>query len=202
MSDKLKTLGNIIGKYAPKVGKVIGLAIPGTDFIGEALGHIFGTKDPDKLVEAINQDHQAALKLKELEFNHEAQLNKIIADNEIAIEQEKTKQASNVNETMRAEISSDGWFKSCWRPLFGYLLAINFTIFVNYILYLSYLVVSGKSVAAINMIPTLVSAFTILFGAGFAVVGVTVSSRGAEKLAKMGITKPGMFETIGNILRK
>ena len=200
MSSKL---GSIIGKYAPKIGKVLGFGgIPGADFIGEAVGKIFGTKDPTKIEQMIAEDPELGLKLKELEANKEIELNKILADKQIALEQETTKQAGDVNETMRAEVKSDHWFKGGWRPLFGYLLAFNFTAFVNFILYLAYLAVSGKNIDAINMIPTLVSAFTIIFGAGFAVVGVTVNSRGTEKLAKMGIVKPGVLESIGKIFKR
>jgi hypothetical protein len=208
MGKNSKKLANIVGDVAPKLGKVLGFfGVPGAEVSGDILGKLgkkFGISDtePDKIAEVIAQDPDAALKLKEFELEHDVEMNKIIADTTIALEKEETAKTRVVNKTMQAEYKTDNWFKSSWRPLFGYLLAIDFSVFVFFILYLAHLAVNKGNPAAIQMIPTLVSAFTILFGAGFAVVGVTVHSRGHEKLAKMGVEKPGILASIGAIIKK
>jgi hypothetical protein len=208
MGKNTKKLASVVEVVAPKLGKVLGFfGMPGAEVGGEFLGKLgekFGIKssEPDKLAEAIVQDPNAALKLKAFELDHEVEMNKIVADMTVALEKEETAKMRVINKTMQTEYKTDSWFKSSWRPLFGYLLAIDFTIFILYILHLAELAVTGKSAIAMQMIPTLVSAFTILFSAGFAVVGVTVHSRGHEKLAKMGIEKPGILTTIGAVFKK
>ncbi len=208
MSKKSKKLSSIVGAVAPKLGKVLGFfGVPGAEVGGELLGKLgekFGVPDaePDKLAEAIAQDPNAALKLKEFEISQEIELNRILADQSVALEQEETKQMATVNETMRAELVSTSIFKSGWRPFNGWILGVNTLIFTISIVALAFIAVLTKNAEAMLMIPNLIAAYSIITGTQCAVVGVSAHSRGVEKLAKMGVEKPGILQALKIGLKK
>jgi hypothetical protein len=70
-------LGQTIAKVAPLLGAV--LPIPGGVILGQAVASLFGgdANNPDDLIQRINQDPDAALKLAQFEMNHKLELEKI-----------------------------------------------------------------------------------------------------------------------------
>jgi hypothetical protein len=74
-------VGKIIAKIAPLAGTA--LLGPAGGVVGGIIASLFGVDAaPDQVVQAIQADPQAALKLKELEFNHKLELEKMILDAE------------------------------------------------------------------------------------------------------------------------
>lgn len=69
----LKGLGTIIAKDAPLLGSIIGSINPIAGLIVNAVATLFGAnaKDPTDIAQKINQDPDAAIKLKGLEMQHE-----------------------------------------------------------------------------------------------------------------------------------
>lgn len=207
MSSKLKKLAGVIGQYAPMLGSAIGTVVPGASLGGDLIGAVakkFGveTQDPDELINIIATDPESALKFKELEKEHETEITRVLVEKAIALEQEITKQASKVNDTMQAELVNTSTFKSCWRPFNGWILGINTFLFTVSIIVLAFLAVLTKNTDALLMIPNLIAAYSVIIGTQCAVVGVSAHSRGQEKLAKMGVKKPGFLETIVTGLKK
>ncbi|MCK5018584.1 MAG: hypothetical protein KAS32_16100 [Candidatus Peribacteraceae bacterium] len=202
MGNKTKKLSSVVGELAPKLGKVLGFfGVPGAEAGGDLLGKLgkkFGMPDPqpDKLAERIAQDPDASLKLKEFELEHDVEINKIIANMTVALDQEVTKRAADVNDTMKAELATDDKFKSYWRPFNGYILGIECLLFTVSIIILAFIAVINKDADAYLMLPNLVLAFSVIVGTHAAVVGVSAHSRGQEKLAKMGMQKPGMLQSL------
>lgn len=77
----LEDLGNVVTKSAPLLGTVLGSPLAGVGI--SLLGSLFGVdpKRTDKLVEAINNDPEAVIKLKTLENQHYETLMQIASQN-------------------------------------------------------------------------------------------------------------------------
>lgn len=80
MFNDLSSLINIVKKSAPLLGSALGGPIGGlaASIIANAFGST--TTNPSDLIESINKDPDAALKLKELELKHEVDLKSIDSD--------------------------------------------------------------------------------------------------------------------------
>lgn len=75
------SLSEIIGKSAPLLGSVLNAVLPGSGLIVSGLNALFGANPnhPDDLIAKIQQDAEAALKLKQFEMEHQNDLAKLIA---------------------------------------------------------------------------------------------------------------------------
>jgi len=87
MSDKWKELAAKVAKAAPLLGTALGGPVGGA--VGGLVSIIAGAfgvssdeaaKDPQKLIEAIGLDPDAAIKLKEIENNHKLEIEKILLE--------------------------------------------------------------------------------------------------------------------------
>jgi hypothetical protein len=69
---ELKAIAETVSKYAPLLGSVISESNPIAGLILMAIAKIFNVSShPDYIINAINNDPDAALKLKKLEYEHE-----------------------------------------------------------------------------------------------------------------------------------
>ena len=110
---------------------------------------------------------------------------------EIEIEREKTKRLEAVNKTMQAEAISESKIQRSWRPFNGYMFGI--CLFCDYF-------VSQVVIALIfDKLPTgfiwghVPSGVYMLWAA---VLGVSVGSRGVEKVAKTKVQNGGQLDSI------
>lgn len=77
----LESIANVVAKSAPLLGTVLGSPLAGVGI--SLLAQLFGVnpKDTDKLMEAIKNDPDAAIKIKTLAFQHEEALLQLEAQN-------------------------------------------------------------------------------------------------------------------------
>lgn len=91
----MSILGNIVGKSASVVGDVLNSALPGSGMVLSGLLSLFGVKHEADLPQAIKNDPESALKLKQFELTHLVELEKIVAqDRNSARDREKSIVAS------------------------------------------------------------------------------------------------------------
>jgi len=86
----LESIAGMVGKSAPLLGTVLGSPLAG---IGVSLlAQLFGVnpKDTDKLMEAIKNDPEAAIKIKTLEFQHQEALLQLESQNYAAEVNDRT----------------------------------------------------------------------------------------------------------------
>lgn len=120
-----------------------------------------------------------------------AEVQKQAMQAEIEIEREKTKRLEAVNETMRAEAISESKIQRSWRPFNGYMFGI--TLFCDY--FISQVVIAF----AFDKLPTgfiwshVPNGVYMLWAM---VLGVSVGSRGAEKVAKVKAQNGGQLNSI------
>lgn len=116
---------------------------------------VTGEADPDKAVQALQKDPQAALKYKEALIAHDA-----------VMAREESRRIAEVNATMQAEAKSEKWPQYAWRPFNGFMFGV--TLFANYVL-----------LPAFSKSPTDIPEIVwIMWGS---VLGVTAWHRGKEK---------------------
>jgi len=112
------------------------------------------------------------------------------------------RQISEVNQTMRAEIMSQGLWKSGWRPYIGWCFGTALLATVGLCLWLGFKSVAANNPALIGQIGALVGALMPIFGVFAAVVGVAVHGRNKDKQAALGREAgPGMIASLVNALK-
>lgn len=120
---KLSDLVPIVSKIAPSLGGA--LAGPAGGIIGSLIATAFGSNNPQDLLEKINSDPEAALKLKSLEYQHEDALAKLQSIN-YQTEVDDRKSARVMQSTTRS-----------------YMPAIIATAFVCIYAFIQYFVISN-----------------------------------------------------------
>lgn len=106
-------VADVVKKYAPVLGNVVGNFVPGAGAIGTGVSLIasaFGVEeDPDQIYEAIKADPEAALKLKQIETDNqqalanialtqeEARLQDVQSARQRQVEHEKTTGKTDIN---------------------------------------------------------------------------------------------------------
>lgn len=87
-------LGKTVAKFAPLLGGVVGGPVGGA--IGSVVASVFGVdNEPDKIAAAIKADPEAAIKLRQIELDHKADLERLTletAKTEIADKQNARKE--------------------------------------------------------------------------------------------------------------
>lgn len=175
-----KELGTKIADSAPLLGSALGGPLGGG--LGSIIAAAFGSEPkPDKVLEAIQKDLQAAVKLQEIQSNEKVRLQEIVSQQAIVGLQEETKRLSEVNQTMRAESQSEHWPQWLWRPLWGMISAAAFFVICCFVCYLAYKAVMGGIPEAMQMIPQFIGAMTMLFSVPGAILGVASWHRGQQK---------------------
>jgi len=140
-----------------------------------------GQSDPQSAVDAIRQDPEQARKFEEA-----------MGELELEMERERTKQLTQINQTMRTEYKESGW-KSGWRPYFGYMFATAYgVLFFGIIALIGFAMREsvGAAVELTGAIGGMISSFTPLLGIGLAVLGIQIRERGKDKHLAAGAKPP------------
>jgi len=175
----------LLGGGLPLLGSLIGG--PAGAAVGTLIASALGVKDtPEAVAQALN-DPQAMIKLRELELNHEKDLQQMY------LVAESTNLLA-VNETYRSEIASSDWYVRRMRPTFGYLVALTLTLQVSMGCY-----VVGWEPIAMPAYATFITALNVPMGAALAVLGVYVNGRTKEKAMDAGVVpSEGLVSRIMN----
>ncbi|WP_224798167.1 3TM-type holin [Idiomarina abyssalis] len=175
----------VVGKAAPLLGSLLGPAgASAGGLIASALGV---DENPEAVMQAIQQDPQAAVKLQQIEREHERELRRMKIEAETA-------QITQVNETMRAELKADGWYKSGWRPMIGYVTAFSFAGLMAGLVYALFKE-PGKA-------SDIIAEASIVLTAMLTVLGVNITQRSGDKRASIGQNTPGILGSIAERIRK
>src|SRR5690606_6771932 len=128
-----------VGKKIAATGAgLLGSAIagPAGAGLGSIVADVLGVENrPDEIALAIERDPQAAVKLQEVQSQERVRLQEIASAQVLAEIQASTARQQTVNETMRAELKHDGWFKSGWRPFIGWVFGICITFLIVAMVY-------------------------------------------------------------------
>ena len=171
-------IGNMLGKAAPVVGTLLGGPAGGA--VGGLISQALGTDaEPDKVKQMLEQDPAAYERIKKLEQEHERELRSMI------LEAETSKMAS-VNKTMRAEAASNDAFVRRWRPTFGYLAAISWTL---QSIAIAWVFIMKPTQA--GDIAQAIGALTPMWAVALAVLGISVAKRSQDKQVSAGQTPQG-----------
>ena len=168
-SDVAKT----VAKSAPLLGSALGGPVGGA--LGALVASIFGVEAaPDKVGAALAADPRSAVKLREVELAHKAQLTRMVLAAETA-------KLTEINRTMRAETRSDDAYVRRWRPTFGYAVALAWTAQM------------GAMTWAIIVTPALaggvisaMGSLSMMWGVALSVLGVAVHQRSKDKAIAAG----------------
>lgn len=182
MWDDIKGL---LAKGAPLLGTALGGPAGGA--VGGLISHALGVDaDPNKILERLQTDPDAMAKLRDLEYQHRERLQAMVIESE-------TKQVTEINKTMRAELLADGWFKSGWRPLLGYIVGINIGLLLFSLAYSIF--TEPKSAADV------VASATVILTMALGVLGYNVKQRTNDKQALLGQKTPGILESVADRIR-
>lgn len=184
MWDEIKSL---VGKSAPLLGTA--LLGPGTGTaVGAMIASVLGVdNDPEQILEKLKTDPDALVKLKQLEYQNEQKLQALVLESE-------TKQLAEVNKTIRAELTSDNFFKSGWRPFIGWIVGLN----IGLLLFsLAYSILTEPKGAA-----DVVASATVIITMALGVLGYNVKQRTNDKETLLGKKTPGIMESVAMRIRR
>ena len=183
-----KDLKRVVGKTAPILGTLLGG--PAGSAAGALVSSVLGVDNqPDEVHKALSADPSLLIKLREAEIQQQTKLQQMMVESE-------TKRLSEVNETIRAELASGDKFKSYWRPLFGYVMALTWGAIM---LAATYQILFAPNVAG-NTISAL-GQLTGLWGIGLAVLGINVYKRSADKALVYGKPQEGILSAVASRIK-
>jgi len=198
MSDWGDIVGPLVTAAAPTIGSVIGglIPIPGASAIGGALGQLiadqFGVPaTPDAVKNAIQNSPSdvATSKLQAAEAEAIAKW-PALAEMAKALYEGNSKQASAINQTMRAELASGQVWWS-WRNIYGYSVGLEASLTSFAVLYgLIFAPVIFKNISeSFNF-------FITWYGMRFGLLGYIHNGASNEKIAAVTGEAPGMVKSI------
>ena len=121
-----KDVANEVSKAAPLLGTVLGGPAGGA--IGGLIASALGTAHaPDDVAQALTTNPDAAVKLKQIEADHDVEIKKLVfahADNELAAD---TQRIQAVNASIQSEAKSDHFPTYTWRPFIGFTFGLYVT---------------------------------------------------------------------------
>ena len=164
-----------IAAYAPQVASLLaltGVGAPVAAAVGTAgalVSAALGTPNDAGAVAAAIQSPEAAVKLKEIEANSGTQMAQLAAQVHMAELSAQTEALKAVNATMQKE---DETRKFSWRDLWGWISGIAFGFCVALIGYLVVNAVVYNHPEYLATIPSIVGAFSVMFGISATVLGV------------------------------
>lgn len=182
----LEIIKGIIGTAAPIAANLV---VPGSGSIVSGL--INGVlRDKAPQMTSKSMEEKAAY----INSNPEllAALKTRAMDLEATIAQEKTKNAADVNQTIRAELQDGRWYQRAWRPFNGFMFPV--VLILNYVVLPLYL--APKFVACPG-----IPEWALVTWAG--ILGVAVHGRNQEKKAQAGIpaVAGGLLTKLKGILK-
>lgn len=183
MIDWKSALGEV-AKVAPAVATALGGATTGGVTAGAVtmIASMLGIdEDPASFVAATKNPEKRA-ELVRINADHQRELEKMRLDAEAKHAAEETKRLSEVNATIRAELGTEGWYRSGWRPAVGWVLALSFGA-MAVALVVSVLRDPSQLPSAMDGIITLIVAMGT-------VLGVNINARTMEKHLRATGTMP------------
>lgn len=133
MSFDIKNLVKAVSKGAPIIGSLIGGPAGGAAGTALAmLAKVFGG-DPDKpeeILQAIQQDPEAMIKLREIEARHEEELTKLALQSEIAHLQDRQSAREREVQITKATGKKDyNLYVTAWAVLIGFFILTGVLMF-------------------------------------------------------------------------
>lgn len=166
-------ISGAIGKAAPLVGSLLGGKAGGA--VGGLVAKALGVEnDPKAVSDAIAADPEALQRIRELELQHEADLTRMHLEAE-------TSRLTEINKTMRAEAAATDPYVRRWRPTFGYLTAVAWTVQC-----IAIAIAIVWKPEQLGTVAQAVTALTPMWGVALAVLGVNVTSRSKDKQVAAG----------------
>ncbi|WP_110647596.1 3TM-type holin [Salinicola peritrichatus] len=184
MSVDWKSAIGEVAKYAPAVATALGGPGVGGVTAGAAkvVSSMLGIDDDPASFVAATKNPELLAKLQQINNDHERELLSLRLQAEQAAAAEKTKQMTEVNATIRAELGTEGWFKSGWRPAIGWVMALAFAVMSGAMAYA--LIVDP------SQLPSIMDGIITLIVAMGTVLGVNINARTTEKHLQTTGTKP------------
>lgn len=117
-----------VAKYAPAVATALGGPAAGGIASGAAslVTGLLGVENSPAGLVAATQDPEKRNELQRINNEHRQELTRLALESQAKAEAEQTQRLSETQQTMRAELAQEGWFKSGWRPMVGWVLAYAF----------------------------------------------------------------------------
>lgn len=166
-------ISGAIGKAAPLVGSLLGGKAGGA--VGGLVARALGVEnDPQSVSDAIAADPEALQRIRELELQHESDLTRMHLEAE-------TSRLTEINKTMRTEAAATDAYVRRWRPTFGYLTAIAWTI--QCVAIAITIILKPEQMGTVAQA---VTALTPMWGVALAVLGINVTSRSKDKQVSSG----------------
>jgi len=182
---------NFVGKAAPMIGTLIGG--PAGTAVGGLVSSALGTdNDPDQVMQELQANPDALLKVKRLEIEQKSELRKLSIQAEQNRLQAETVRLQETNKTMRAEIQSEDPYVRRARPTFLYVLA--FSVAAEVLLALLALIIAPDQLPALKEIYI---ALATPQGVGLAACGIYIKKRSDDKGVAAGVPpKAGLLQTL------
>mgnify|MGYP001344732870 CR=1 FL=1 len=170
-----KDIGKKVAEAAPLLGNVLAGPVGGA--AGSLIATIFGTEpDPDAVMKKIEQDPQAYLKLKELELNHAAELERLALQAETARLADVQSARSREIEVVRATGERDtNLYALAWIVVLGFFVLTGALM--------AFPLQEGSSEVVFLLFGGLVAGFTQVLGYFF---GSSKSSVDKTRMLKRG----------------
>ena len=192
MWDKVKSL---IGTAAPLVGTLIGGPAGGA--VGGLVANALGVENsPEAIEQALVNNSEALLKVKELELTHKARLEEIALDHARLESEERRLAISQQATTTQAEYASNDPFVRRWRPMWGYTLCLSWALM--FLGLFAVMVIEPTETA--NVINAIV-ALTPLISVALAVLGINIHKRSLDKQVAARQEPVGMMTGLKNVAR-
>ncbi|WP_110665182.1 3TM-type holin [Salinicola halophilus] len=181
-----------VAKVAPSVASAIGGPAVGGVTTGAVtmLANMLGIdEDPASFVAATKDPEQRA-ELVRINNEHRRELESMRLQAEQASAAEETKRLTEINTTMRAELGTEGWFKSGWRPATGWVFMLSLGALVAALIYC---IVRNPALLA-N--PETVGLLCWVIGTMGAALGINVRERTKGKQIKAGQKPTSLYNAI------
>lgn len=185
--------GSVARLGLPLIGRALGGPAGGVvaNMISGALG--LETDDPSEISRVIVSDPAAAERLRAMEIEKAAELDRFVKEAE-------AKALAEVNATMRAEAGSEHFLTRTWRPVWGYVSAFAFGLAIVGLIIFLFVIAWTGAWEALTALPTFVNSLVILFGIPGAVLGITTWHRGKMQRIRAG-ELPTQGRGVGAMLR-
>lgn len=157
-----------IAAIAPTLGTLIGGPAGGA--IGTMVSQVLGVNNtPDAVSQAIKTDPEAAVKLRQIEADENLGLASLKNQLDLANVKAASDQVVAVNTTMQTEDKTRSF---SWRDYWGYVSGTAFGFVVGAVIYIVGMSMYTNQYGAMDKIPAIVGAFSVLFGIAAGVLGV------------------------------
>lgn len=174
-----KDVAQVLAKSAPYLGSL--LLGPAGAGVGAIIAKTLGTtEDPAAVLQELNSNPEAVLKLREIEANERIRTQELA--NELAGKHldAEVSAVQAVNETMRAEAGSEHWQTYSWRPALGFAVAFN-TVAASGLVLVAFTMTIFNSFAAgdvIAALPGVLGALAAINATVLPVLGIASWYRG------------------------